>query len=154
MSSLTISMTEIDLRARPIRSGRRLEADFRLARLAVGEERPGVARQRRKLARLVAGQIFRRGAAEQERDEAAGTSPRSSRSIAARRIDQGARGALLVAGTVDDGSLVHGRGLFMARIIAALADCSGFARQRKGCRLRVNNCGRLRRADETEETKQ
>ena len=89
MSSLTISITEMDLETRRRPSARRrLEADFRRTGLARGEERPGVARQRREFGRLVDDEVLRRGAAEQQRGEillAAAQQLGSQRSTRARR---------------------------------------------------------------------
>ncbi len=108
MSSLTISITEIDFRCSP-GAARLLEADFRRAGLASSQKRPGLAGQRREFGGVVADQILRRGAAEQQR----GKIVRHVALVAAQklggRIDAGAGGALLAAGTVDDGLLVHVR---------------------------------------------
>ena len=109
MSSLTISITEIDLRCSPSDGFGLLEADFRRAGLAGGEKRPGLAGQRREFGGFIADQVLRRGAAEQQRDEIV----RHVALVAAQelcgRVDAGARGALLAAGTIDDRLLVHVR---------------------------------------------
>ena len=124
-----------------VRRRRLLEADFRRAGLAGGEERPGLAGERREFGGVVADQVLRRGAAEQQRDKIV----RHVALVAAQelcgRIDAGARGALLATGTVDDRLLVHVR-FKSGESIAPRQDCSGFARQRKGCRLPSTSCGR------------
>ena len=98
MSSLTISITEIDFRCSP--SWRRLlEADFRRARLAGSEKRPGLAGERRELGGVVADQILRRGAPEQQRGKIGRHVALVAAQQLCRRIDAGARGALFAAGT-------------------------------------------------------
>ena len=74
---------------------RLLEADFRRARLASRQKRPRLAGERREFGGVVADQILRRGAPEQQRGEIV----RHIALVAAQqlcgRIDAGARGALL-----------------------------------------------------------
>ena len=61
MSSLTISITEIDL-SRPSPAGGDSEANLGRAAPAHGEKRPSLARERRKLGWLIGDQVLRRGA--------------------------------------------------------------------------------------------
>ena len=107
MSSLTISITEIVLRRSPQRRVRRLETDFRRARLARGEERPRVARERRELGRVVAHQILRRGAREQQRGEIVRHVAFVVAQKLSRRIDAGAGAAVFGRGTIDGDVLGH-----------------------------------------------
>ena len=101
MSSLTISITEIDLRCSPSDGLRLLEADFRRAGLAGRDKRPGFASQRRKFGGVIADQVLRRGTSEQQRDEIVRHVALAAAQELCGRIDAGARGALLAAGTID-----------------------------------------------------
>ena len=117
MSSLTISITEIDLSRSPSDAGRS-EADFRLARLADGEEGPGVAGELREFLRVVDEQILRRRAGKKNSRE-------GRRNIAEQRagnIQKIASSALFFAGE-------GGRPFGGARIIHdSTPECRDFAR--------------------------
>ena len=142
MSSLTISITEIDLRCSPSAAFGLLEADFRRAGLAGGEERPGLAGQRRELARRRSrpGPPARRARTAAQRNRPARRSCRRAGACAAASMR--ARAAR---------SSPPGRSMIACWFMCdsnrenqsrPRRDCSGFARQRKGCRLPSTSCGR------------
>ena len=98
MSVLTISMIETDLtRSAPIGPARELEADLRRAELALAEEQPGLLGEVGELARLVAHEVFRRRAREQERRKTLRHVAAQAFQDRAGLLDQPARGALLIA---------------------------------------------------------
>ncbi len=110
--------------------GRRLETDLALARLAMSEERPGGGRELRQFRRLIANHVFRRRAPEQQPEQACRHVIGFGAEQAARGVDHGA-GVLIAAGDQTRRGLWRG-----ARIVHDRhADCNGFARQRKRCRL-------------------
>jgi hypothetical protein len=115
----------------PAVGGRRFEANLGRAAPAHHQKPPGFARQRRKLVSVIDHEVLRRGSREQKLGEIVGN-------LGALAPQQVGCGAKPRAGRLSCVQVrMTGRGDVRHDRIAPAppADCSGFAPQRKGCRL-------------------
>ena len=109
MSSLTTSITEIDLRSAPPVQRHRLAADFRRTGLALGEEVEGPLGEPREIVGGVAHDVLRHGAGKKLRDETRGNVDAARGKRSAGLLDGGAGSAVFSGCRLLDGHEVLAR---------------------------------------------